>query len=153
MIGVVSNLDEKLLYDFHGNAPIIDDTFKGQLPKITNKASIFIAEQLQPGQYFKFGVDGGGCSGFQYAFEVIDEPLETDIKFSESPLAVTDRESMPYLHGSTIDLEDSGFNNVKLWDWSKTQHSAYDDYSQSYIPHMDKENGSLMSLNIECNKL
>ena len=112
MIGVVSNLDEKLLYDFHGNAPIIDDTFKGQLPKITNKASIFIAEQLQPGQYFKFGVDGGGCSGFQYAFEVIDEPLETDIKFSESPLAVTDRESMPYLHGSTIDLEDSGFNKM-----------------------------------------
>ena len=65
----MSNLEEKLLYDFHGNAPIIDDTFKGQLPKITNKASIYIAEQLQPGQYFKFGVDGGGCSGFQYLFD------------------------------------------------------------------------------------
>ena len=82
------------------------------VPAGNNKASIYIAEQLQPGQYFKFGVDGGGCSGFQYAFEVIDEPLETDIKFSESPLAVTDRESMPYLHGSTIDLEDSGFNKM-----------------------------------------
>lgn len=71
---------------------------------------------------------------------------------------MTDTETL--YHKTTYDfdslkkvLEESGFNNVKLWDWSKTQHSAYDDYSQSYIPHMDKENGSLMSLNIECNKL
>lgn len=49
-------------------------------------------------------------------------------------------------------LKDSGFNNIKLWDWSKTEHSSYDDYSQSYIPHMDKEQGTLMSLNIQCNK-
>ena len=64
MTGVVSKLEEKLLYDFHGNAPIIDNTFKGQLPKITNKASIYIAEQLQPGQYFKFGVDGEAVVAF-----------------------------------------------------------------------------------------
>ena len=28
----------------------------------------------------------------------------------------------------------------------------YDDYSQSYLPHMDKENGMLMSLNLEGRK-
>jgi hypothetical protein len=27
-----------------------------------------------------------------------------------------------------------------------------DDYSQSYLPHMDKENGTLMSLNLEAVK-
>jgi len=47
-------------------------------------------------------------------------------------------------------LEEVGFNNVRLWDWSKTEHSQFDDYSQSYIPHMDKTNGVLMSLNVEC---
>ena len=49
-------------------------------------------------------------------------------------------------------LEDAGFKNIKLWDWRLTEHSCLDDYSQSYIPHMDKTNGTLMSLNIECNK-
>ena len=49
-------------------------------------------------------------------------------------------------------LEKNGFNNVKYWDWKKVDHGIYDDYSQSYIPHMDKENGYLMSLNVECEK-
>jgi len=47
-------------------------------------------------------------------------------------------------------LEKIGFSNVKLWNWREVEHSKYDDYSQSYIPHMDKENGQLMSLNVEC---
>lgn len=49
-------------------------------------------------------------------------------------------------------LEDNNFKNVELWDWHKVDHGIHDDHSQSYIPHMDKENGTLMSLNIECNK-
>ena len=47
------------------------------------------------------------------------------------------------------DLEKLGCKNCKIWDWRKTEHSQYDDYSQSYLPHMDKENGQLMSLNME----
>jgi predicted SAM-dependent methyltransferase len=49
-------------------------------------------------------------------------------------------------------IESNGYNNVKLWDWREVDHGHIDDYSQSYIPHMDKENGVLMSLNIECQK-
>lgn len=47
------------------------------------------------------------------------------------------------------DMEEIGFKNVEIWDWKKTNHSEIDDYSQSYLPHMDKENGVLMSLNIK----
>jgi predicted SAM-dependent methyltransferase len=47
-------------------------------------------------------------------------------------------------------LENNGFKDVKKWDWKQVEHGNIDDYSQSYIPHMDKENGTLMSLNIEC---
>jgi len=49
-------------------------------------------------------------------------------------------------------LETNNFKNVKLWNWQDVDHKHNDDYSQAYIPHMDKENGTLMSLNIECNK-
>lgn len=45
-----------------------------------------------------------------------------------------------------------GFKNVHRYDWRKTIHKDYDDYSQAYIPHMDKEHGILMSLNVEAEK-
>jgi predicted SAM-dependent methyltransferase len=46
----------------------------------------------------------------------------------------------------------SGFNDVRKYDWRETDHSDVDDYSQAYIPHMDKDNGTLISLNVECKK-
>ena len=49
-------------------------------------------------------------------------------------------------------LEVVGFRNVKKYDWRETEHSEFDDHSQAYIPHMDKENGTLISLNVECLK-
>lgn len=49
-------------------------------------------------------------------------------------------------------LEGIGFVDVRLWDWRKTEHAEIDDLSQAYIPHMDKENGRLISLNVECTK-
>lgn len=50
------------------------------------------------------------------------------------------------------DLEKIGFKNIIRYDWESTEHSHIDDYSQSYLPHMDKDNGMLMSLNVEANK-
>lgn len=49
-------------------------------------------------------------------------------------------------------LEEVGFGNVHRYDWKETIHKDYDDHSQAYYPHMDKEKGILLSLNIECNK-
>ena len=46
-------------------------------------------------------------------------------------------------------LRAAGFDEVRRWDWRTTEHAQVDDYSQAYIPHLDKENGLLMSLNIE----
>ena len=53
----------------------------------------------------------------------------------------------------TKSLLDVGFYKVKEWDWRKTSHREIDDYSQAYLPHMDKKNGTLMSLNLEAIKL
>lgn len=49
-------------------------------------------------------------------------------------------------------LMEVGFKNIHRYDWRKTIHKDYDDFSQAYIPHMDKEHGILMSLNVECEK-
>lgn len=46
-------------------------------------------------------------------------------------------------------MKEVGFSETRLWDWRSTEHAHMDDYSQAYIPHMDKENGTLVSLNIE----
>jgi len=59
-------------------------------------------------------------------------------------------------HKTTYDFDDLsdmlksvGINSVKRYDWRKTEHSDFDDHSQAYIPHMDKEAGVLISLNVE----
>lgn len=59
-------------------------------------------------------------------------------------------------HGMVFDeqdltraLKEAGFAEVRRWDWRATEHAGVDDYSQAYLPHMDKENGTLVSLNLE----
>jgi ubiquinone/menaquinone biosynthesis C-methylase UbiE len=52
-------------------------------------------------------------------------------------------------------LETVGYRDIKRWDWRKVfvgDLEDYDDYSQAYIPHMDKDNGQLISLNVEALK-
>ena len=50
-------------------------------------------------------------------------------------------------------LHITGFSNVQKYDWRQTEHSHIDDYSQAYLPHMDKEHGTLISLNVEAKKV
>ena len=50
------------------------------------------------------------------------------------------------------DLRKVGFQDVRRYDWRNTEHAHIDDFSQSYLPHMDKENGKLMHLNVEAVK-
>lgn len=49
-------------------------------------------------------------------------------------------------------LCENGFCNVHKYEWQNTIHKDYDDHSQAYYPHMDKENGILISLNVEATK-
>jgi len=47
------------------------------------------------------------------------------------------------------DLEKTGFRNIQRYDWRETEHSHIDDCSQAYLPHLEKEEGWLRSLNVE----
>ena len=55
----------------------------------------------------RVGVRGGGCSGFQYQL-AFDEQRESDAVFESHGLKLlVDRESLPYVSGSTIDYEEN----------------------------------------------
>ena len=49
-------------------------------------------------------------------------------------------------------LQNIGFKDVCKFEWRDTEHFDIDDCSQAYLPHMDKDNGTLISLNIECKR-
>jgi predicted SAM-dependent methyltransferase len=65
----------------------------------------------------------------------------------------------PVYHKTTYDFQSlkdvlmsCGFEDVQNYDWRTTEHSQHDDHSQAYIPHLDRENGVLISLNVEAVK-
>src|SRR2546421_10481536 len=54
----------------------------------------------------RVGVRGGGCSGFQYAL-AFDEQRDGDTVFEDKGIRLlVDNQSLPYVHGSTIDFVD-----------------------------------------------
>jgi len=62
------------------------------------------------------------------------------------------------LHGMIFDYESlsselsKGFINIERYNWKDFyafKQEGYDDFSASYIPHMDSKNGRLMMLNIK----
>ena len=44
------------------------------------------------------------------------------------------------------------YYQIEHWDWKNTEHSDIDDYSQSYWPHMQKDTGIMLSLNMQAKK-
>jgi SAM-dependent methyltransferase len=55
----------------------------------------------------------------------------------------------PFLSQELLKL---GFTAVRRWDWRLTEHAHVDDFSQAYIPHLARDNGRHMSLNLEAVK-
>lgn len=50
-------------------------------------------------------------------------------------------------------LEKTGFTRIEHWDWRNTEHAKYDDHSQAYFPHMKKDTGIQVSINLEARKI
>lgn len=79
-----------------------------------------LQEILKQGEFLRVFVDSGGCSGFQYKFEVdTGFQEEEDVIFQEDGAkVVTDKESIKFLGGSTVeyhvDLIRAGFRIVNI---------------------------------------
>ena len=55
----------------------------------------------------RVAVDGGGCSGFQYRFELVEAAEPDDIRIAaDGQAAVVDAVSLPFLKGSEIAFVD-----------------------------------------------
>jgi iron-sulfur cluster assembly accessory protein len=55
----------------------------------------------------RVAVDGGGCSGFQYRFELVEAADPDDIRISaDGQAALVDPVSLPFLKGSEIAFVD-----------------------------------------------
>lgn len=55
----------------------------------------------------RVAVDGGGCSGFQYRFDLVDTVEDDDLKVErDDAVALVDVVSMALLKGSEIDFVD-----------------------------------------------
>ena len=55
----------------------------------------------------RVAVDGGGCSGFQYRFDLVDHADEDDLRIErDGAAALVDVVSLALLKGSVIDFSD-----------------------------------------------
>lgn len=55
----------------------------------------------------RVAVDGGGCSGFQYRFELVERAEADDLRVeTDGRAALVDPVSLPFLVGSAVDFVD-----------------------------------------------
>ena len=77
---------------------------------LTERAARRIKEIMDgepSGSMLRVSVNGGGCSGFQYAFDVERTQQPDDIVVERDGATVlVDQVSLPFLEGSTIDFVD-----------------------------------------------
>jgi len=99
------------------------------VPDFAACAAIYYERGLEDGLSGLIGlISGGQRDGYDFHKMIFDEE---------------------YLRRDLLSL---GFREVRRWDWRNTEHSCIDDYSQAYLPHMHKDDGRLVSLNLEAVK-
>jgi iron-sulfur cluster assembly accessory protein len=77
---------------------------------ISERAARRIGEILKgegSGAMLRISVEGGGCSGFQYKFDVDRAKADDDLVIErESAVVLVDSASVPFLAGSEVDFVD-----------------------------------------------
>ena len=122
-------------FDKHSIKNVLDSWYKALKPGGTLRISVpdfeavvsryLVCKDMDELQGF---LVGGQKNPFDYHYQVFDFPRLCTV------------------------LEESNFKDFKISDWRTWDHSYVDDYSQAYLPHMDKINRMLMSINMECKK-
>jgi iron-sulfur cluster assembly accessory protein len=78
--------------------------------QLTASAARRIADILKSepeGSVLRVGVDGGGCSGFQYTYAITQDRSDDDLVLEEDGATVViDQVSLDFLRGSRIDFVD-----------------------------------------------
>lgn len=81
-----------------------------EAPELTLKAARRVAEILKSepdGSFLRIGVDGGGCSGFTYTYNIEKERADDDLVLErEGATVLIDQISLEFLRGCQIDFID-----------------------------------------------
>jgi iron-sulfur cluster insertion protein len=75
---------------------------------VTEEAVKQLTEYLdEENKYLRIFVEGGGCSGFQYGFDIEETVQEDDFEVPLNNFSIViDSMSMQYLQGATLDFTD-----------------------------------------------
>ncbi|HUG61962.1 MAG TPA: iron-sulfur cluster assembly accessory protein [Methylomirabilota bacterium] len=77
---------------------------------VTERAAVRIARIVakdEAARALRVSVEGGGCSGFSYKFDLAPGPEADDVVIErDGALVVIDRTSLPFMAGSEIDFVD-----------------------------------------------
>ena len=75
-------------------------------PRAAKQIAKIVAAEGKP-MMLRLSVSGGGCSGFQYNFELDDKQAEDDLVIPEGGIKVLiDATSLEFLKGSEVDYVD-----------------------------------------------
>ena len=75
-------------------------------PTVTDRAFKKIASSCDS-KTLRIAVKGGGCSGFQYVFNIVDRVNEDDQIFQkENSRVIIDKTSLQFLEGAEIDYSE-----------------------------------------------
>ncbi len=79
-------------------------------PVVTDRAARRVKKILSSepdGSLLRVAVNGGGCSGFQYAFEIVQNRADDDLLIEKDGVGVLiDPVSLDFLRGAKIDFVD-----------------------------------------------
>lgn len=73
--------------------------------KLSDSCIKKVQEICKNDNYLRVIVDGGGCSGFQYKFELDTKLNDDDIGFGPDKKVIIDAISLDYCAGSTLDYQ------------------------------------------------
>lgn len=83
---------------------VIEGAVVGFTDAAAKKVNILVEEEKNPNLKLRVSVDGGGCSGFQYAFAFDENVAEDDAVFENNGATMLiDVTSMQYLNGAEVD--------------------------------------------------
>ena len=95
--------------------------------EITDEAIVKLLEKKEKEHfnYIRLGITGGGCAGFEYIFDSVNDKDDNDIVVDFGKLEfVVDKVSLPYINGMTLDYVKEGLNEVFKFINPKEQSSC-----------------------------
>lgn len=109
------------------------------------------ARVLTPGGTLRLAVpDFRACAEMYLAGRPLDEFVGMIFgRWNVSPNHIINHKTIYDFDSLSKVLVRNGFTDCHLWDWRQVDHGVFDDYSQAYYPHLEKDSGQLVSLNVE----